>query len=163
MIPYPFGKEELKLDGPPSRVAKIPSVRRPDGMLRDSGSARRCGRRDLLARSGLHPFRPAVRLKRCRLCVEASFLRAQMRGRVAERLRAVCRVRSERRCPIKKARCPVMRDSSYPPGSPSPPSMTEETVSTEGGLLFEHEVGGVTELCGQDTQGLSLGVFFPEA
>ena len=47
--------------------------------------------------------------------------------------------------------------------TPSPPSMTEETVHIEGGLLFEHEVGGATEFCSQDTQGLSLGVFLTEA
>lgn len=46
--------------------------------------------------------------------------------------------------------------------TPSPPSVTEESVHIEGGLLFEHEIGGATELCGQDAQGLSLGVFLSE-
>lgn len=47
--------------------------------------------------------------------------------------------------------------------TPSPPSVTEEAVHIEGGLLFEHEVGGAAELCSQDTQGLSLGMFLPES
>ena len=46
--------------------------------------------------------------------------------------------------------------------TPSPPSVTEESVHIEGGLLFEHEVGGATELRGQDTQGLPLGVLLAE-
>jgi hypothetical protein len=46
--------------------------------------------------------------------------------------------------------------------TPSPPSVTEESVHIEGGLLFEHEIGGATELGGQDAQGLPLGVFLSE-
>jgi hypothetical protein len=47
--------------------------------------------------------------------------------------------------------------------TPSPPSVGEEAVHIESGLLFENEVGGTAEFGGQDTQGLSLGMLPPEA
>ena len=46
--------------------------------------------------------------------------------------------------------------------TPSPPSVTEEAVHIEGGLLFEHEEGGAAELSGQDTEGLAIAVFLSE-
>jgi len=47
--------------------------------------------------------------------------------------------------------------------TPSPPSVGDEAVHVESGLLFENEVGGPAELDGQDTQGLPLGMFPPQA
>lgn len=52
---------------------------------------------------------------------------------------------------------PGKPDSSYAPWlAPSPPSVSEETVHIEGGLLFENEVGSASELGGQDAESLSL-------
>lgn len=47
--------------------------------------------------------------------------------------------------------------------TPSPPSVGDEAIHIEGGLLFENEVGGTTELCGQNAQSLALGMFLSEA
>ena len=42
--------------------------------------------------------------------------------------------------------------------TPSPPSVGDESVHIESGLLFENEVGSPAELGGQDAQGFSLGM-----